>query len=363
MHRAAAMAVIAAALAVTTVRAAEPGCAERVNVRGEVRLDRAFGVRSLGRADPIDARTVFRLASVSKQFTAAAVLTLVAEGRLSLNDHLRTLLPELPAYTERITVRHLLTHTSGLPDYEELMEADTAAGGTTYTAARQIDDAAVIRLLARTTTPRFAPGSRWAYSNSAYVVLGVLVARVSGQPFARYLADKVFRPNGLRATQLRVPGHGVMTHRAYGHAGAPGVWRPSDQSSTSATGGDGGVYSSVEDLAHWLTLVADGRTVFDRFADEAFAAVTLADGTAARWPVEADEDNLDPGGTVAYGFGWFLDPALGARRRWHFGTSEGFRTAIDWFPDRRVVSVVLCNRMDLDAKSRALHNAEPYLLP
>jgi CubicO group peptidase (beta-lactamase class C family) len=123
------------------------------------------------------------------------------------------------------------------------------------------------------------------------------------------------------------------------------------------------VYSTVEDLAHWLTLLSNGETVFARYADDAFTPAVLTHGGATRWPTEPDEDNLDPGGPVSYGFGWFLDPAFGHSRRWHFGTTEGFRTAINWFPDEQVVSVVLCNRMDLDAKLLSLANAAPFLTP
>jgi len=359
--RSAAVGALAATLLCGTASAGQPGCVERVFRGDEVLLDHAFGVRRLGEAAPITAHTAFRLASVSKQFTAAAVLILVESGQLSLDARLADLLRGMPEYTRSITVRHLLTHTSGLPDYEALMDEAAAHGGPVYTATHQIDDAAVLRLLAATHAPHFPAGSRWAYSNSGYVVLGQIVAAVSGEPFGRYLETHVFKPHRLLSTHLRVPHQTLIAQRAYGHAGdSVAGWRLSDQSSTSATGGDGGIYSNVDDLTRWLRALDRGESVLSRQAQDVFTAVRLADGSATTWPLEPDDDNLDPGGSVAYGFGWFVDPLSGHRRAWHFGTTEGFRTTIDWFPDRHVGSIVLCNRMDIDTRERALANVQPY---
>jgi CubicO group peptidase (beta-lactamase class C family) len=361
MHRLL-VAIVATLLVCATVSAAQPGCVERVFRGTDVLLDRASGVHRVGSNVPLTANTAFRLASVSKQFTAAAILTLVETGQLSLDARLSDLLPDMPDYTRRITVRHLLTHTSGLPDYEALMDEAAARGGPVYTPTQQIDDAAVLRLLAATRAPRFAPGSQWAYSNSGYVVLGLIVAAVSGEPFGRYLDQHVFKPHRLGSTHLRVPGERPIRHRAYGHAGDPTAgWQVSDQSSTSATGGDGGIYSTVEDLTRWLQALDRGESVLARHAQDVFTATPLADGSSTRWPTDPDDDNLDPGGPVAYGFGWFVDPALGRRRAWHFGTTEGFRTTIDWFAQQHTGSIVLCNRMDIETRARALSNVQPYL--
>jgi len=361
--RIAAITIAAVLTSAATASPVEPGCVERVVQNGTVVLDRAHGVGRIASPQPLDARTAFRLASLSKQFTAAAILTLVEQHRLTLDASLGTLLPGLPAYTRAITVRHLLTHTSGLPDYETLMDDPATNGGRHYTPTHQISDRDVLDLLSRTTHPEFEAGSRWAYSNSGYVVLGLIVARVSGQSLASYLHDAVFRPAGMRATQLHVPGQDTVRHRASGHSrDAAGRFVLSDQSATSATGGDGGIYATVEDLTHWLAALEQGTAAPSR-APAAFTPATLKDGAATYWPTTPDEDNLDPGGPVAYGFGWFLDPAWGQPRRWHFGTTQGFRTAIDWFPGQHVGSIVLCNRMDIDAKARALENAQPFLAP
>ena len=355
--------VVAVLMAGGAMAVPAPGCVERVLRDGAVVFDGAQGVRRLGGTARLGPDTAFRLASVSKQFTAAAVLALVADGRLSLDGRLADLLPGLPAYMGAITVRHLLTHTAGLPDYEVLMDAAAARGGPVYTPTHQIDDQAVLRLLAATSAPVFPSGARWAYSNSGYVVLGLLVAAVSGESFGHYLERRIFAPLGMHSTHLHVPGKDRIAQRAFGHEQiSAGVFRVSDQSATSATGGDGGIYSTVADLTRWLRALDRGAAL-PGDSELAFQAVRLADGSATTWPTQADEDNLDPGGPVAYGFGWLLDPAFGLTRRWHFGTTQGCRAAIDWFPDRHVASIVLCNRMDLDARARALSNVQPFLGP
>jgi CubicO group peptidase (beta-lactamase class C family) len=174
------------------------------------------------------------------------------------------------------------------------------------------------------------------------VVLGQIVAAVSGESFGHYLDQHVFKPHRLSSTHLRVPGQTRIVQRAYGHAGDPiSGWRVSDQSSTSATAGDGGIYSTVEDLTRWLQALDRGESVLARDARDVFTAASLADGASTSWPMEADEDNLDPGGPVAYGFGSVRGSVFGQRRAWHFGTTEGFRTTIEWFAEQHVGSIIL----------------------
>ncbi len=344
------------------VGAATPGCALLLRSGGRTRLAAGYGVRALGAAQRLDAHTNFRLASLSKQFTAMAVMLLVADGRLSYDTPLAELLPGFPDYARRITVRHLLTHTSGLADYELLMDAAAQPGGATYTPERQIQDADVLALLQRQQALDFEPGSQWAYSNSAYVLLGLIVARISGQSFAQFLATRVFLPVGMRDTRLYVRGLNRVPARAYGHEpGAAGLM-PADQSSTSATQGDGGIYSNLADLARWDAALERHALLPASAMQAAYEPARLADGGQTRWPqTTGDEDNLAPGTPVAYGFGWFLDPAGGETRRWHFGTTRGFRSAIMRFPDRHVTSVVLCNRSDVEARQVALQLARQAL--
>ena len=327
----------------------EPGCAVLVRRSGRTVVARGHGLRSIDAAPLIDRDTNFRLASVSKQFTAMAVMLLVHDGRLSYDTKITDIFPEFPDYGRVVTVRHLLTHTSGVPDYEELMDA----GAPQYTAVHQITDDAVLTLLEQEPEPRYAAGTQWAYSNSGYVLLGLIVGRVSGQSFAEFLAKRVFAPLGMRHTLVYRPGRDVIPERAYGHDRGAAGYVVSDHSATSATQGDGGIYSNVADLARWDDALERNRLLPASAMRAAYEPARLSDGRQTRWPTTLDEDNLAPGKPVSYGYGWFLDPYAGHTRQWHFGTTEGFRTAIMRFPQDRLTVAVLCNRMDLDARALA----------
>ncbi|SPE34425.1 putative 3-mercaptopyruvate sulfurtransferase [Candidatus Sulfopaludibacter sp. SbA6] len=167
-----------------------PGMAVLVRSHGRTLFERGYGIRDLRTSAKIDAQTDFRLASFTKQFTAMATMLLIHDGKLRYDQSLTDIFPEFPAYGRAITLRHLLTHTSGLPDYEDLMEAAGKAKGPTWSASHQIQDGDVLDLIERQTAGKFAPGTSWAYSNSAYVVLGLIVAKVSGQPFCAAAARK-----------------------------------------------------------------------------------------------------------------------------------------------------------------------------
>ena len=345
------------------VRPDEPGLALLVRRGGRTVLARGRGLRDLRSRAAIDARTDFRLASVTKAFTATAVMLLVRDGRLRYDTPLTEVFPSFPAYGRGITIRHLLTHTSGLPDYEELMAEAEKAGAPPWTKERQIRDEEVLGLLRGARAGRFAPGASWAYSNSGYVLLGLVVARVSGRPFGEFLESSVFRPLGMGRTLACEAGRNEVPARAYGHEREGGALRERDQSATSATLGDGGVYSSLEDLAKWDEGLRTSALLSPGAAKPAFEPVTLADGTRPRWPAgAAGGDNLAPGERVAYGFGWFLDPWKGRRRAWHHGETVGFRAAIERFPDDGLTVVVLANRGDLDVKKIALDVADAVLL-
>jgi CubicO group peptidase (beta-lactamase class C family) len=225
--------------------AKSPGLAVLVRRNGRTVFERGYGVRDLRTMRRIDGKTNFRLASCTKQFTAMAVMLLVHDGRLQYDQKLTDIFPDFPPYGQGITVRHLLTHTSGLPDYEDLMKGDT------WTAAHQIQDEELLGLLKRQTAGKFAPGVSWAYSNSGYVVLGLIVAKVSGEPFGQFLYHRIFRPLRMSHTLVYVKGKNTVPNRAYGHTKEGDRFVETDQSSTSATQGDGGIYSNLEDLARW----------------------------------------------------------------------------------------------------------------
>jgi proline iminopeptidase len=351
-----------AALLQGVVAEGEPGLAVLVRKNGRTVFARGYGVRDLRSRAPIDARTRFRLASVTKQMTAAAVMTLVRDGELRYEDTLTQALPGFPAYGSGVTIRHLLTHTSGLPDYEQLMENVEKDKGTIWTEERQIRDDEVLALLAKETRGLFPPGTRWAYSNSGYVVLGLVAARAAGKPFADVLRERVFAPLGMTRTLAYEKGKTEVPARAYGHTKEAAGFRETDQSSTSATLGDGGVYSCLEDLAKWDAALRTNALLSPEEMAEALTAARLSDGSQPRWPTgEPGGDNLFPGQPVAYGFGWFLDPWQGHPRAWHHGETRGFRSIVERFPEDGLSVVMLANRGDIDLKSLALEIAEAEL--
>jgi CubicO group peptidase (beta-lactamase class C family) len=327
------------------------GVAVLVRKAGRTIVDRGYGVRDLRTLMPIDGNTAFRLASVTKQFTAMAVMLLVHDGKLRYDDRVTDIFPDFPDYGRAITIRHLLTHTSGLPDYEDLM-----AGGP-WGGFRQIRDGEVLALLKRQRSPKFAPGTSWAYSNSAYVVLGLIVAKVSGVAFGEFLRQRIFQPLHMNNTLVYVDGRNSVPNRAFGHTPRRGGFVETDQSPTSATQGDGGVYSNLRDLAKWDRALENHQLLSESEMLPALTPARLADGSEPRWPTTPGADNLNPGKPVTYGFGWFLDSYAGRPRMWHLGSTRGFSTAIERFTTQKLTIVVLCNRTDLDASQLALQVA------
>jgi CubicO group peptidase (beta-lactamase class C family)/rhodanese-related sulfurtransferase len=337
-----------------------PGMAVLVRDHGRTLFQRGYGIRDLRTSAGIDAQTDFRLASCTKQFTAMATMLLIHDGKLQYDRKLTDMFPDFPAYGHAITVRHLLTHTSGLPDYEDLMDAAEKAKGPTWSATHQIQDREALDLLERQTTGKFAPGTSWSYSNSGYVVLGLIVAKVSGTPFGQFLRDRIFEPLHMSDTLVYVNGESGVPNRAYGHMKGPGGFVETDQSPTSATQGDGGVYSNLADLAKWDEALEKHVLLSHKETSAALTPVNLANGNRPKWPLAPGEDNLAPGKPVSYGFGWFLDPYEGHVRMWHSGSTMGFRTVIDRFTANQTTIVVLCNRTDLDPGKLALQVADVF---
>ena len=345
----------------------EPGFAFLIRYGGERGHIRTAGVRDLRTKTKIDSKTNFRLASFTKQFTAMAIMLLAHDGKLRYEQALTEIFPDFPAYGKTITIRNLLNHTSGLPDYEDLMDAVEKTKGPTWTTEKQIQDHEVLELLKKEKSGKFAPGTSWAYSNSGYVVLGLIVAKVSGKTYGEFLHERIFAPLKMDHTIVFQKGKNEVANRAFGHSKAGGTFKETDQSSTSATLGDGGIYSNLEDLAKWDDALRNHTLLSERDFQPALIPVKLNDGSEPRWPAEASDDNLHPGKPVSYGFGWFLDSFENVfykqlhPRMWHTGTTMGFRTVIERFTENGGLTVIiLCNRSDLDPEKRALQIANYY---
>jgi len=340
----------------------DPGLAVLIRQGAKNSFRESYGVRDLGSKTKIDAHTNFRLASFSKQFTAMAIMLLVRDGKLRYDETLTDLFPDFPAYGETITVQNLLNHTSGLPDYEDLMDAFEKKNQATWTAGRQIQDREVLDLLRKEKIGKFAPGSSWSYSNSGYVVLGIIVAKASGKTYGEFLEERVFKPLKMGHTIVFQKGKNEVENRAFGHSKENGLLHETDQSSTSATLGDGGIYSNLEDLGKWDDALRNHALLSEKEFQPALVPVKLKDGSEPHWPAEPNDDNLDPGKPVAYGFGWFLDPREGRQRMWHTGTTMGFRTVIERFTEGQGLTVIiLSNRTDLEPEKLALQVADLIL--
>ena len=330
-----------------------PGAALLVVRDGEVLVRRGYGLADLERGTAVTPTTRFRLASVSKQFTATAVLLLVDDGVLRLEDPVRRWLPSLPAYADGVTLHHLLAHTGGLPDYEDLMAAEFSG---------QVHDADVVCLLARgvpcgataalaagapAVAPYFAPGRGYRYSNTGYALLARVVEEASGQRYADFLQQRVFAPLRMDGAVAFENGVSQVAQRAYGHSAGPvaGGWQRTDQSTTSAVLGDGGIYASIDDLTTWAAALDDGRLL---------SPGSRARMTAAQTSTPTGETDVD-----AYGYGWRLHGDL----MWHSGETIGFRNVILHWPRQRLTVVLLSNRNDPEPYATARAIAAPFVEP
>ena len=338
-----------------------PGLAVLVRKNGQLVFERGYGMRDLHSKVTIDAHTNFRLASFTKQFTAMAIMLLVHDGKLRYDEALTEIFPDFPAYGKTITVRNLLNHTSGLPDYEDLMDAVEKAKGPVWTPEKQIQDAEVLELLKKGRNGQFAPGTSWSYSNSGYVVLGLIVAKASGKSYADFLHTRIFAPLKMNHTMVFQKGKNRVANRALGHSKDGTTFKETDQSSTSATLGDGGIYSNLEDLAKWDDALRNHTLLSEKEFQPGLSPVKLNDGSEPHWPAAPNDDNLHPGKPVSYGFGWFLDPYQGRSRMWHTGSTMGFRTVIERFTEGSGLTVIiLCNRTDLEPEKLALQVADIF---
>lgn len=336
-----------------------PGLAVLVKRNGQVVFERGYGLKELRTGSKIDGKTNFRLASVTKQFTAMAVMLLVHDKRLRYETTLGDIFSEFPEYGKKITVRQLLNHTGGLPDYEDLMDTVEKVKGSTWSPEKQIQDTEVLMLLEKETKGKFEPGTKWDYSNSGYVVLGLIVAKICGRPYGEFVRERIFTPLKMSDTIVFQKGKNPVPNRAFGHTKEGVAFRETDQSSTSATLGDGGVYSSVEDLSKWDEALRNHTLLNEEEMKLALEPATFGDASNAVLP--ADAPVALKGGPVQYGFGWFLDPYKGHKRMWHYGDTTGFKTAIQRFPKDGLTVIVLCNRTDFDPGTLANRVSDLYL--
>jgi N-acyl-D-aspartate/D-glutamate deacylase len=306
-----------------------PGAAVMVIRNGEVLHAAGYGYADLEHRTPITPQSSFRLASVSKQFTAMAVMILAERGQLAYDDPVVKFLPELGRFGDEITVRHLLTHTGGLPDYYDALEE--------VSADHMPDTEEAMEFLAGWGDPIFPAGERYEYSNPGYEMLALVVERASGQRFGQFVEDNIFAPLGMSDSVIRDSSEPEIPNRVLGYARGDGGFTLDDDHNLNHIIGSGGMYSTAEDLASWDEALYTDTLVRRETLQEAWSPVRLAGG---------DE--------FPYGFGWRLGGYGGLGRRvCHSGHWLGFSNFIARYPERRLTVIVLSNIENFEAEEFA----------
>jgi CubicO group peptidase (beta-lactamase class C family) len=302
---------------------ANPGAVVMVIHDGKVIYEKGYGLSNLEQKIPCTTSTNFRLASVSKQFTATSILILAEQKKLSLDDPITKFFPEFPEYGKEITIKHLLSHRSGLIDYEDLIP-----DGTTI----QVSDRNALNLVRQQDKTYFPPGSDFRYSNTGYALLSLIVEEVSATPYAEFLKRNIFLPLQMTNTIAYEAGISKVQNRAYGYAQENGQFVPSDQSTTSAVLGDGGIYSSANDLFKWDQSL---------YTDKILSNTTLKKA----YTVASSKTDVPAAG---YGFGWYISKHHDTDLIFHSGHTCGFTNLIERYPQKKFTVIILTNRRDAE---------------
>jgi CubicO group peptidase (beta-lactamase class C family) len=294
-----------------------PGASVIVISRGKVLFKKSYGLADPEKKTKSSSQTNYRLASCTKQFTAMAIMLLAERKKLSYDSRLTDFFPDFPEYGRDVTVRQLLNHTSGLIAYEDVMPDS---------ATIPLTDKDVLRMMSQQDHTYFPPGSQFRYSNSGYVLLGLIVEKASRMSFPDFLRQNIFRPLHMDHTVLYHRDDHTDRRRAYGYSQQGDAFGNTDESLTSSTLGDGRVYSSVDDLYKWDQALYTTRLVSAQTLQQAFTPGTTIDETSG------------------YGFGWFIDNKRNRKVLWHSGNTSGFTSRIHRIPDLKFSIIVLTNR-------------------
>jgi CubicO group peptidase (beta-lactamase class C family) len=303
---------------------AAPGCAVAIIKNGKVIYERGYGCANLEYGIPITPSTVFYIASAAKQFTAMSVLLLVKEGKLSLEDDIRKYLPEVPDFGKLITIRHLLHHTSGLRNYEDLLTMAGWRGDDVHTREHMLD------MISRQKELNFAPGEEYLYCNTGYILLAEIVRRVSGQSFREFTDRNIFQPLGMLNSHFQDDHTMIITNRAFSYS-SDGNGSFKNAFANSSVVGGGGMYSTVGDLARWLNN-------FDR---------GLVGGPGVLKQMH-ERGVLNSGKTNDYACGLAIQRYKDMEMVEHGGGFAGYRSETMRFPAQRFAIVLLANANTVD---------------
>ncbi len=317
-----------------------PGGLVAVASRGRIIHLKTYGMANVELAVPVNDNTVFEIGSISKQFVSAAAMLLVQENKLGLDDSIHQYLPYLPGEWLGVTVRQLLTHTSGIPDYEEIRTYDVYRFRLTPEEVVQI---------ANSRPMDFAPGTGWYYSNTGYFLLSMIVERIEEQPLAQVLASRIFRPLDMTQTRMADP-EAIIRNRASGYwANKAGELINRNPTETSSTLGAGGILSSADDLAKWDQAL---------YGDQLLST----ESKATMWTPAI----LPNGENTGYAFGWSVGSYKGLKSQSHGGQVAGFVASFSRFPEQEAAIIVFLNRYRVSSnrlKEAVLHTFMPSLGP
>jgi CubicO group peptidase (beta-lactamase class C family) len=314
-----------------------PGCAVGVSKGGVPVLQKAYGMADLEHDVPNRPDTIFEAGSVSKQFTAAAILLLAREGKLSLDEPARKYVPELPDYGAPLTIRQMLQHTSGLRDWGEI--AGIAGWPRT---TRVHTHAHVLDIISRQKALNFQPGTQFSYSNSGYNLAAIIVSRVSGKSFADFSRERIFEPRGMTRTSWRDDFTRIVKDRAIAYAPDGDAYRMNMPFEN--VHGNGGLLTTVGDLLKW---------------NENF--VTPKVGDAAFVKLQQEPGRLNDGTPHEYAMGLYVRPYKGVPEVSHSGSTAGYRAYLTRFPEQHLSVAVLCNAANANPTQYALAVADMYL--
>lgn len=315
-----------------------PGCSVGASIKGKVVVNKAYGMADLEHDVPNTADTIFEAGSVSKQFTAAAMLMLAREGKISFDDPVRKYIPELPDYGVPLTIRHMLNHMSGLRDWGSVV---SIAGWPRTTRAYTHAD--VLDIVSRQKSLNFTPGAQYSYSNTGYNLSAIIVSRVSGMSFAEFSNQRIFQPLGMTHTSWRDDFTRIVKNRAIAYEQSPQGFH--QEMPFENVHGNGGLLTTAGDLLKW-----NENFVTPKIGDAAFLAEQQKVGS------------FNDGKPGTYALGLVVSTYRGQKEVGHSGSTAGYRAHLVRYPDQNVSVAVLCNGSSGQATAYA-HAVAEVLMP
>lgn len=311
-----------------------PGVALLVARDGKIVRAEGFGLSNVELGVPVKPETLFQSGSVGKQFTATAVMMLVEQGKISLDDSITKYFPHAPSAWKPVTVRHLLSHTAGFTDYPK-----------DFDYRKDYSEAELLKIV-EAIPLAFPPGTKWSYSNLGYLTLGILIHRVTGKFYGDVLEERIFQPLGMQSTRIMSEAD-IVPNRAAGYRLVKGQLKNQEWvSPTLNTTADGSLYFSVQDLAKWDAALYSEKLLKRSSLEQMWSVVKLNDGQP---------------NSGHYGFGWEISHSHGHRLIDHSGSWQGFKTQISRYVDDKLTVVVLSNLAEADPEKIAEHVAGLYL--